>query len=358
MSSPVRHTAPTTGRASPAASTAPSMFTIVYPMNDKADPRAALSRPGAAALVGTEPDLTTGAAARLHAALGVLWQRLQSDHSRRGYRQDWADHVAFLTGRGTDPVRATRGDVAAWLEARRERAAKTRSRQLSAVRQVYRAYIEAELRERDPTDGLLVRVPRGAVRTPRLTRAELQALLVPAGISWTAQRDATVLLLAAGTGLRREEIAKLRLSNIAREGAVPRWLRLQVKGRKDVELPLPKLLQTALAAWIAFAGREGDDPLFPRSLTGAAPISGTTVWRAVKAAARRAGIDAARATPHAVRRTFARELRKDGVPLETIRELLGHSSVTVTERYIGPLEIEESPAEVDALLGGAEDPTA
>lgn len=173
------------------------------------------------------------------------------------------------------------------------------------------------------------RLPKG-----RMLEAPERAALFEACArdpSPAGRRDAALLALGLGAGLRREEIAALPASAF---DARRRELRLVGKGGKEAVLPLQEPAARALGDWLAARGFAGGPLLAPVSrsgrVTGARPLSEQGVYRAVVKRAREAGI--APATPHDLRRTYISELL-DVADGETARRLARHAKSETTGIY-------------------------
>ena len=167
-----------------------------------------------------------------------------------------------------------------------------------------------------------------------LSSGELRALFAVCAEDDRASgpRDAALLALLYGAGLRRSEAVALE-----RSGYDPETGSVTVrrgKGRKDRVTYLANGGKDALAAWCAIRG-DGPGPLLwpvdkagriqPRRMTAQA------VYEAAHRRAARAGIGAL--SPHDLRRSFVSDLLDSGADLSTVKELAGHASVTTTARY-------------------------
>ena len=137
-------------------------------------------------------------------------------------------------------------------------------------------------------------------------------------------------------GLRRHEIAELRLDHLQqREG---HWAIVDLigKGRHVRTIPVPDWVQAELSDWVTAAGIQSGK-LFRRVSTAGKiwgdGVSQKVVWHVVKEFAKTIGVT--RRAPHDLRRTCARLCRAAGGELEQIQFLLGHVSVQTTERYLG-----------------------
>jgi site-specific recombinase XerD len=135
-----------------------------------------------------------------------------------------------------------------------------------------------------------------------------------------------------GTGMRRSELARLKVSDIDSQRMVIRVV--AGKGGKDRDLPLsPTLLETLREYW---RWRKPKLYLFPTRTLGRRldqPISDKTVWIACSEVARQAGIKK-RITPHTLRHSWATHLLEAGTDLRTIQVLLGHGDLETTAQYL------------------------
>jgi integrase len=170
-----------------------------------------------------------------------------------------------------------------------------------------------------------------------LTAEQAQSLWqAPDGRRLKGKRDRALLALLLVCGLRRHEIAELRLDHLQqREG---HWAIVDLigKGRHVRTFPVPDWVQAELSAWVAAAGIQSGK-LFRRVSTAGKiwgdGVSQKVVWHVVKEFAKTIGVT--RLAPHDLRRTCARLCRAAGGELEQIQFLLGHVSVQATERYLG-----------------------
>ena len=142
----------------------------------------------------------------------------------------------------------------------------------------------------------------------------------------------TILLTLYGTGLRRSELAHLKVSNIDSQRMVLRVE--QGKGGRDREVPLSPTLLVALREY--YRWMRPQTYLFPGTRNGwraDVPITTKPIWEAVRLAARRAGIDKP-VSPHTLRHSYATQLLESGADLRTIQLLLGHADLSHTTVYL------------------------
>jgi integrase/recombinase XerD len=143
--------------------------------------------------------------------------------------------------------------------------------------------------------------------------------------------ERTLLLVLYGTGMRRSEVARLKIAHIDSQRMVIHVV--DGKGHKDRDLPLsPTLLENLRVYWRWLKPRTY---LFPSRMhrDGEQPISDKTVWLACTKAARNAGLRKS-ASPHLVRHAWATHLLEAGTDLRTIQLLLGHEDLEVTAQYL------------------------
>jgi site-specific recombinase XerD len=141
----------------------------------------------------------------------------------------------------------------------------------------------------------------------------------------------TLLMVLYGTGMRRAELARLKVAHIDSQRMVVHVV--DGKGHKDRDLPLsPTLLENLRVYWRWLKPR---DYLFPSRLhrDHEQPISDKTVWVACTEAAKRCGLRKA-VSPHLVRHAWATHLLEAGTDLRTIQLLLGHEDLEVTAQYL------------------------
>ncbi|MAG75757.1 MAG: integrase [Colwelliaceae bacterium] len=146
-----------------------------------------------------------------------------------------------------------------------------------------------------------------------------------------AMRDAAVIALVYGAGLRRHEAAGLMLSDLNIPEAS---LRVLGKGNKERVNALHNRILEILDVWLIERGLE-PGPLFQRARKGNKlinePISGQTIYDIIIRRYKEAGLK--RLTPHDLRRTFATKLLENGEDVFLVQDLMGHASVETTKNY-------------------------
>ncbi len=262
-----------------------------------------------------------------------------ADNTIEAYRTDLLGYLAFITGHfgdatGLAPLKQVKvTDIRAWMAHERGRGVSARSlaRSLSAVKSFYRW-----LSERDGFDATVVlsaRSPRFQKKLPRplaedAARAMIETVEFQSANEWVAARDAAVITLLYGCGLRISEA----LSLIGADVPLPDVLRITGKGNKTRIVPVIDAARTAVARYLRICPHPLDPtaPLF-RAVRGG-PLRPRAIQKAMEATRMQLGLPAT-ATPHAMRHSFATHLLSAGGDLRAIQELLGHASLSTTQAY-------------------------
>ncbi|WP_108700718.1 site-specific integrase [Phytobacter sp. SCO41] len=145
-------------------------------------------------------------------------------------------------------------------------------------------------------------------------------------------RDAAIVMTLCGAGLRTGELVSLECRDYDNGILTVR----QGKGRKYREIHVAAAVDKAIRAWIKASGvKEAGDALFNRiqrnGKTATQPLTTTGLTGILEQLQQTSGI--ARFTPHDMRRTFITRLLEQGVDINTVRQLAGHSDISTTTRY-------------------------
>jgi integrase/recombinase XerC len=254
-----------------------------------------------------------------------------SPHTIKGYGSDLRQFATFLAERGAGLADVDVHGVRAYLASLAGKARKTSiARKLAALKHFFRHCARRGSRSDDPAAALTA-PKRECFLPPHLTVDEmfrvLDGMRDPGPI---AARDRALLELLYSTGIRASELVHLDWIDVDRRGGVVRVLG---KGRKERIVPVGN---TALAAldhyrrhWPA-APRGDDRAVFLNARGGRLTVR--SVARIVAHYVALAGTHV-RASPHAFRHSFATHLLNGGADLRAIQELLGHASLSTTQRY-------------------------
>jgi integrase/recombinase XerC len=255
------------------------------------------------------------------------------------YGRDVAALLGFLSGHiGSEISAAALGalkpaDVRAWLahEANNGAGNETRARKLSAVKTFFRFL---QKRHGVETTALaLISRPRAKRPLPKsLSEADAKAVVRDIGettdTAAVQARDAALMCLLYGAGLRIDEALSLNIGDMPAAGNA---LRVTGKGSKQRIVPLLPAIRTAMAAWLELhPSPDAESPLF-MGVQGKRLNAGV-VQKTLRDFRRNNGLPE-HATPHALRHSFATHLLSGGADLRSIQELLGHASLSTTQRY-------------------------
>ncbi|MEM9522424.1 MAG: tyrosine recombinase XerC [Pseudomonadota bacterium] len=262
-----------------------------------------------------------------------------ADNTLEAYRRDLTDFAAFLTRHHGDRAglatfrNVGQTDMRSWMAFERARGVTARSvaRRLSAIKTFYRWLGEREGFE--PTIVLSARAPRFQKKLPRpvargAARSMIEMVETRSGAQWTALRDAAIVMLLYGCGLRISEALGLKGEDVP----MPEVLRIRGKGGKERLVPVLEAVRAAVARYADACPFPLDPPkpLFRGARGGA--LTPRLLQKSVAQARLQLGLPAT-ATPHAMRHSFATHLLEAGGDLRTIQELLGHASLSTTQLY-------------------------
>jgi integrase/recombinase XerC len=283
----------------------------------------------------------TGEAARQAFLEWLAHERRAAVLTVEAYAADLAGFLGFLTGHlGAEPdleqLRTLRlADLRAWLAHQANEGAgnATRARHLSAVRSFYRF-----LARRHGVDNpvlKLITAPRAKKPLPRaLTQDQARAVTDDvAEMADTAAlqaRDTALFTLLYGCGLRIAEALALNVRDAPLQGA-DAMLRVVGKGGKERIVPVLPAVREAIGGWLRLhPDRHPASPLF---LGARGKRLDAAVAQKVLRDFRRLHGLPEHATPHALRHSFATHLLAGGADLRSIQDLLGHASLSTTQRY-------------------------
>ena len=259
-------------------------------------------------------------------------ERRYGANTLAAYESDLDDYLSYAGGdAGSAPPdrRRFRG----WLAdmAGRGLARTTVARRVSALRSFYRFC--GRTGRFNINDLSWLRAPRPPKSVPKPVseedaRALLAAIFRRRGDDWAKQRDFALLMMLYGSGLRISEALDLT----RRDVPLRDWLRITGKGGKIREVPVLPAIAEAVAAYVGACPFDGgpDAPLFVSARGNA--FGARAAQRLVESLRLELSLPA-HVTPHALRHAFATHLLGNGADLRAIQELLGHASLSTTQRY-------------------------
>lgn len=261
-----------------------------------------------------------------------------SVHTVDGYLRDVTEFCRFL-GDAKDKTQISPENIRRFVASLyTTNSSASVGRKLSALRTFFRFLCRRGVVEADPLSG--IPNPRGMKKIPVfLTVDEVFSLLEEPGPQDTFRtRDAAVMELMYSTGMRVSELVSRNINHLDFETGM---VRVSGKGKKERVVPFGTAAAEALHRYFpdrrdlvcmcVSRGRQPDqDALF---LNGRGRrISARSIERIVKEYGLRAGIKVV-VTPHALRHSFATHLLEMGADLRTVQELLGHVSLSTTQKY-------------------------
>jgi integrase/recombinase XerC len=266
-------------------------------------------------------------------------EKRYSRHTLRAYGQDIAGFFAFMAEHLGGPASIADlsslrpADFRAYLNRRRMDGLEATSlaRSLSTVRGFFR---------RLQREGHSISAAASLIRTPKRKQSLPKPLSQPAALQiieqaesahaepWLQARDAALLLLLYGAGLRLGEAIGLNGRDRPRGDS----LTVTGKGNKQRLLPILPVVREAIEAYAKLCpyAITADGPLF---FGARGKRLDPAIMQKAMRDARRALLLPETATPHALRHSFATHLLGGGGDLRTIQELLGHASLSTTQRY-------------------------
>lgn len=265
-----------------------------------------------------------------------------SPHTYRAYCSDVSHFISFLLKHhgGESPSLRILADLKisdfrSWMskKAMEGTANASRARSLSGVKNLYR-WLDRHGTLHNPAINTL-HTPKLPHKLPKpLHENQAMRILENADLlckeDWIGQRDRALFTLLYGCGLRIDEALKLNISDLPNQD--DKFLRVLGKGSKERIVPFISIVRESIEAYIQLNPYPIDKtrPLF----IGA---KGQRLHQGVAQKAMRALRSTLSlpetATPHALRHSFATHLLQNGANLREIQELLGHSSLSTTQRY-------------------------
>ena len=263
----------------------------------------------------------------------ITQQRELSANTRAAYQNDLSQLTKFLREQGVDNWQIDRNRVAAFAQNLLDRgySASTRARKVAAVRSFYRYLCEQGIVAEDPTKDLgSTHVERMAPTV--LTHAQVKALFAAAEekSSPEALRDLSILHLLYSTGIRITEALGIDIGDVTKES---QHLALRSRNKQSV-VPIDDVCLAAMERYLAESR-----PQLQTSRSGEAlylnhrgrRLTRQGFWLILKGYARAARLP--EVTPQTLRHTFAAHALEGSVPLQRVRSMLGHTSMSTTQRY-------------------------
>ncbi len=257
-----------------------------------------------------------------------------SAHTVRAYLDDLQAFCDFLEGEfgSSDPVSVTYQQIRGWIVAMVESGMGNSSvnRKVSSLKSFYKFLVKSRQLEASPL------LKHKALRTPKVlqvpfSEAELRAVLndiqYPEGFEGV--RDKLIIDLFYTTGIRRSELINIRFHDFGTSS-------LKVLGKRNKEriVPLLTVIGTQAAAYLALRAKLPaivDGEYFFLNSKGV-KLSDSLVYRIINGYFSQVS-EKVKKSPHILRHTFATHMLNNGADLNSVKELLGHSSLASTQVY-------------------------
>ena len=263
-----------------------------------------------------------------------------SDHTLTAYLTDLSFFISFVN-RHTGELVTLRGlstlttrDFRAWLASRSadQMAGTSTARALSVVRNFFRYVQKNNLAEN--TVIFSIRTPKRKKPVPKAlsqdeSLAALDSISELSDEEWIAKRDIALLTLIYGCGLRIAEALSLTIKNAPQGSSIT----ITGKGNKQRVVPLLPTVVQAVEEYVRacpYTKTSKDAPLFYGARGGA--LDPAIFQKQIRKLRGLLGLPDS-VTPHAFRHSFATHLLSGGGDLRSIQELLGHASLSTTQRY-------------------------
>ncbi len=251
--------------------------------------------------------------------------RMASPHTVSNYQRDLNTFIQHCSDDiGLDAI--ARSDVQDWLVAGHAAGLSpaTLARRLSALRSLLDSSVQANRCEKNVAAGVIA--PKQRKRLPKALPPEQTEKLMQSTDAASDLRDAALLAVMYGCGLRVSEVVGLNVEDV---NLWAKELRVLGKGKKERIVPMPTGTVKIVDDYIK--SRQSLSHAVFLNMRGSR-LTTRSVQRMLKKRALETGADVS-VTPHRLRHSFATHLLAGGVDLRAIQELLGHSSLATTERY-------------------------
>ncbi len=265
-------------------------------------------------------------------------ERRYSDHSLRAYRHDLKEFQHYLAEQGVQDLGAIsaillRGFLGSLLK---KNSKATVGRKVAALRACFNFAQRKGWIQENPT--VLLRAPKLEKHLPPfLSEGEADRLLIPPlDETWLIKRDQAIFELFYASGMRLSELAGLNWPNI--DFSI-RMVRVLGKGGRERIVPLGRVAVEALQGYqraveeaVRVSGLKVKDVQIVFLNRSGGRLTDRTIARRLKKRVLQAGLSPT-ISPHALRHSFATHLLNAGADLRVVQELLGHRSLSTTQKY-------------------------
>jgi integrase/recombinase XerC len=258
-----------------------------------------------------------------------------SPHTCRCYQRDLEEFENFLKGSGlflstegaVEMENVDRIAIRKYLSFLHRRNKKSSiARKVSTLRSFYKFLMKEQLVSSNPAKA--VSTPKAEKPLPTALTVDEVFRLVESPMKDERLRDSAILELLYSSGVRVGELVGLNLNGLDMDLGI---VKVMGKGRKERIVPIGSKAIEALKAYLEERGDlDGEEPLFVNLRGGR--LTARSIGRLVKKYTKRSGIFR-KVSPHSLRHTFATHLLDAGADIREIQEMLGHASLSTTQRY-------------------------
>jgi len=259
-----------------------------------------------------------------------------SPHTCRCYQRDLEEFEDFLKSSGmvlspageSEMNRVDRWAIRKYLSfLHRKNKKSSIARKLSTLRSFFKYLVREQLTTSNPAKS--VSTPKVEKPLPTTLTVDEAFRLMEIPVGSKGLRDRAILELLYSSGIRVGELVGLNLNQLDLDLGI---VKVMGKGRKERIVPVGSKAVEALKAYLEKRGvLSREEPLFVNSRGGR--LTARSVGRLIKKYTKRSGIFR-KISPHTLRHSFATHLLDAGADIREIQEMLGHASLSTTQRYI------------------------
>lgn len=265
----------------------------------------------------------------------LLIEKGLSDNSIESYSHDLSVYINFLyKNKITNIKESDTASILSWIIDLKKNglSAKSRARHIVTIRGFYKFLIKEKLISFDPVKN--IDIPKTGLALPEVISSEEMSTLLDSVKTTTPRglRDAAMLEVLYGAGLRVSELVSMKMENINLEAS---FIRVFGKGSKERIIPIGSYACKKVSEWMV-SGR----PILLKNIPSyylfvaraGKPITRQGFWKLLKNYSKACDITK-RITPHTFRHSFATHLLEGGADLRSVQTMLGHSDISTTQIY-------------------------
>ncbi|MCK5541611.1 MAG: site-specific tyrosine recombinase XerD [Desulfobacterales bacterium] len=265
----------------------------------------------------------------------LLIEKGLSNNSIESYSHDLSVYIDFLYKNKIENInQSDTTTILSWIIDLQKSglSAKSRARHIITIRGFYKFLIKEKLISFDPVKN--IDIPKTGLVLPEVISSKEMSILLDSVKTTNPReiRNAAMLEILYGAGLRVSELVSMRVENINLEAS---FIRVFGKGSKERIIPIGSYACTKTREWMV-SGR----PLLLKNVPSyflfvaraGKPITRQGFWKLLKKYSKASGISK-KITPHTFRHSFATHMLEGGADLRSVQTMLGHSDISTTQIY-------------------------